>query len=264
MKTVYVGLFMSLILITSIGCISAVDVKVNNDKMNVGAVVDDGVAAHKIPINYGDALLHDGFSRDNDKHPFSDNDSIIPNGSNEIHKDSVQNGSDIVDNKSVPDDSDGVKNNNIPNSTSENESSNPFGHNGSIDPDCAEINDDAVFDVDVIFDNNHDPKRYMFVDNGSNRKCHKDFNIGFKDVGISNSNLCINDIKFRNPDLDIIDLNMDSSGIMIKDINIFDSFLDLEDLDVNITNSKFKGPRCVFFKLGITNYTDSRIPDYIE
>lgn len=115
------------------------------------------------------------------------------------------------------------------------ESKHPLSDDGTGIPDCSCIDEDAVYDVSVIVDDNPDPSRCGFVDSSNSKSC-KAFNINFKDVEIRNSDLHIKDVKLRNPDLDISDLNVDASGLMIGDINIFDSFLDLENFDINITD----------------------------
>lgn len=143
------------------------------------------------------------------------------------------------------------------------ESKHPLSDDGTGIPDCSGIDEDAVYDVSVIVDDNPDPSRCWFVNSGNSKSC-KAFNINFKDVEIRNSDLHIKDVKLRNPDLDISDLNVDASGLMIGDINIFDSFLDLENFDINITDLKFEYPQMVFFKLDATQYISNMNPDYIE
>ena len=252
MRKIFLTAVSLLILMTCIGCISAADVEGNDDGINAGAVMGDGMGHGNKHIVNGDSVLSDGSGSDESKHPLSGDGTGIPDGS------------DVIDNNPVPDGSDVIDNNSVPKNKSSNKDKNPFGkEDGTIVPDCSGIDADAVYDVSVVVDDNPDPSRCGFADSIKSKSC-KAFNINFEDVEIRNSDLHIKDVKLRNPDLDLSDLNIDGSGLMIGDINIFDSLLDFENFDINITDLKFEYPQMVFFKLDAIQYISNMNPDYIE
>lgn len=240
MRKIFLTAVSLLILMTCIGCISAANVEGNDDGINAGAVLGDSIDHVNNHVVDGDHVLPDGSGRDESKHHLSDDGTGIPDGS------------DVIDNNSVP------KN------KSSNKDKNPFGkEDNTILPDCSGIDEDAVYDVSVIVDDNPEPGRCGFANSINSKSC-KAFNINFEDVEIRNSDLHIKDVKLRNPDLDISDLNVDYSGLMIGDINIFDSLLDFENFDINIADLKFEYPQMAFFKLDAIQYISNMNPDYIE